>query len=332
MRGRVRAAAAGLAFAAGLSACGASATVTTAPSVTAPSVLPVGAGPYTPATTGASSGTATCGNVEASLAPLPALPSPSQLPAGSFEAQIHARGYLIAGVDQNTYLFGYRDAATGQLSGFDIDMLRQVSQAIFATPDAIHYVVVPNADRVQAVESGRVDTVAETMTITCSRKQAIDFSSVYLEAGQRILVPGGSPITDATHLGGRRVCATAGSTSLQHLAALAVTPKPVLVQVVNQSDCLVLLQQHQVDAISTDDTILEGLAAQDPNVTLVGPAFSAEPYGMAISKAHPEFTAFVNAVLAAERADGTWAALYRKWLAPVSGGSVPAPPVATYQP
>jgi len=90
----------------------------------------------------------------------------------------------------------------------------------------------------------------------------------------------GSSITDAAGLAGKRVCATAGSTSLKNLAALATKPPPRLTQVVNQTDCLVLLQQSQVDAASTDDTILEGLAAQDPNLTLVGPSFSKEPYGI----------------------------------------------------
>jgi len=70
----------------------------------------------------------------------------------------------------------------------------------------------------------------------------------------------------------------------------------------------------QVDAISTDNAILEGLAAQDPNTKIVGPTFTQEPYGMAISKAHPDFTSFVNGVLTNERADGTWAAIYNRWL------------------
>ena len=64
----------------------------------------------------------------------------------------------------------------------------------------------------------------------------------------------------------------------------------------DETDCLVMLQQGQVDAVSTDDAILIGLAAQDPNVKIVGATFSSEPYGMAISKAHPEFTSFVNGV------------------------------------
>jgi len=145
------------------------------------------------------------------------------MPSGSYMAEIQARGYLRAGVDQSTYLWGYRDPVTGALSGFDIDMLRQVSQAIFGSPDRIRYTIVPNADRVQAVESGEVDIVAETMTINCEREKDVDFSSVYFEAGQQILVPSNSSITGPQDLGGKRVCATDGSTSLNNLV---VPPSP----------------------------------------------------------------------------------------------------------
>jgi len=89
-------------------------------------------------------------------------------------------------------------------------------------------------------------------------------------SGQRILVPAGSSITGPKDLGGKRVCASAGSTSLQNLVALRVSPRVQPIAVANQSDCLVMLQQGEVDAISTDDTILQGLAAQDPNLKLAG--------------------------------------------------------------
>ena len=216
-----------------------------------------------------------------------------------------ARGYLRVGVDQNTYLWGYRDPSTGQLTGFDIDMLKQVAQAIFgpSDPGDIRYVIVPNADRVQAVQDGEVDIVAETMTINCEREKSVDFSTVYYQAGQQILVPSDSSITGPQDLGGKRVCATQGSTSLQNLVAPGM-PRHIQLWAVNdETDCLVMLQQGQVDAISTDDAILVGLAAQDPNTKIVGPTFSSEPYGMAISKAHPDFTSFVNGVLAQVRAE-----------------------------
>jgi polar amino acid transport system substrate-binding protein len=92
---------------------------------------------------------------------------------------------------------------------------------------------------------------------------------------------------------------------------------------------MVALQQGRTDAISTDDAILFGFQAQDPNTRVVGPRFSREPYGLGINKQHPDFVRFVNGVLARMRADGTWAAIYRKWLGKF--GRVPEPPVARYR-
>ena len=93
------------------------------------------------------------------------------------------------------------------------------------------------------------------------------------------------------------------------------------------TDCLVLLQQGQVAAISTDDSILAGLAAQDPWTRIVGPRFTDEPYGLAISKQHPDFVRFVNAVMARLRSNGQWAASYARWV----GTPVPTPPPARYR-
>jgi polar amino acid transport system substrate-binding protein len=268
----------------------------------------------------------------ASLAPRGPLPPPGEMPAGTDMATIARRGYLLAGVDQNTLLWAYRDPA-GNLAGFDIDMVDQVAQAIFGSsyPSHIHYVIVPNANRVPAVATGQVDLVAETMTITCQREQTVDFSTEYYDASQGVLVPNGSPIKSLANLAGKRVCASATSTSLAHLAWAVPTAK--LVAVKNQPDCLVMLQQGQVDAISTDDTILQGLAAQDPNVHLVRDIRIAdEPYGMAISKTHPDLTRFVNAVLAHERADTTWTTIWSRWVGPVVyHTTVPAPPQVYYR-
>jgi polar amino acid transport system substrate-binding protein len=267
----------------------------------------------------------------ASLSPPPTMPSPGHMPAGSYMAQIQKRGYLKVGVDQNTYLWGYRDPVSGQLDGFDIAMLRQVSQAIFGSPDRIYPVIVRNADRISAVRSGDVDILAETMTVNCERAKSVDFSSVYFEANQRILVPDTSSITGPQDLGGKRVCAPTQSTSVHNLVKPGMPRHIQIWTVNNETDCLVMLQQDQVDAISTDDAILVGLAAQDPTTEIVGPTFSSEPYGMAISKDHPEFTSFVNGVLAQVSADGTWTQIYDQYLAPHIPGPAPAPPPVSYR-
>jgi polar amino acid transport system substrate-binding protein len=258
------------------------------------------------------------------------------MPTGSTMAAIAKRGYLLAGVAQDTFGWGYRDPATEQIQGFDIDMVRAVARAIFGTDDAahLHLVVVPNAQRISALTSDPpvVDIVAETMTITCDRRRQVDFSAVYFDAGQEVLVPLTSSIRSAADLGGKRVCAAAGSTSLGNLAtAIHVEPPVIRVQAGTQTDCLVLLQQGQVDAVSTDNTILAGMAEQDPTLRIVLPAFTAEPYGLAIAKGHPEFTAFVNGVLARLMAGDGWRLSYQHWLAPTTPlARIPAPPVPHY--
>jgi polar amino acid transport system substrate-binding protein len=250
---------------------------------------------------------------------------PPQVTAGSFMAAIRARGYLIAGVDQSTYHFGYLNPLTGQIEGFDIDMVHAVAAAIFGNPGKVQFKAITDAQRIPDIQSGAVDIVAHTMTINCARLQLVDFSTVYFDAGQRVLVEKGSPARGIGGLGRQKVCATKGSTSIAALAAAPAHPIPVAVPY--WTDCLVLLQQGNVAAISTDDSILAGLAAQDPYTTMVGPRFTSEPYGLAISRQHPDFVRFVNAVLAQLRSDGQWAASYARWV----GAPVPAPPAASYR-
>jgi len=91
----------------------------------------------------------------------------------------------------------------------------------------------------------------------------------------------------------------------------------------------VLFQSDQVEAVTADDTVLAGFAAQDPYAKIVGPEFTDEPYGLGIAKSHPEFVQFVNNVIAQMRSDGAWKALYSRWIA-TKGGPIPDPPPAVY--
>ena len=244
-------------------------------------------------------------------------------------ALIKRRGYLIAGVDQNTLLFAYFNPQDRKLEGFEIELLRQIAKAIFGNPNAIQFRAVTTAERIPAVQNGSVDIVADAVTITCGRRQQVDFSTVYFDAGQRVLVPSNSPARSVKDLGGKRVCATIGSTTIQRLATLS--PRPVPYGVPQRTDCLVRLQQGLVDAISSDDSILLGFEAQDPETKMVGPRFADEPYGMAISKKHLEFVRFVNGALARMRADGTWRRIYADSIGAVTHSKTPAPPTAQYE-
>jgi len=249
---------------------------------------------------------------------------PPQVTPGSFMAKIRARGHLIAGVSQSSYHFGFLNPLDAKIEGFDIDMVHAIAKAIFGNPDKVVFKAITDDQRIPEVQSGGVDIVAETMTINCKRLQQVDFSSVYFDAGQRVLVLKNSRATSLADLGGKKVCATAGSTSIANIKTASSHPIPV--PVANFTDCLVLLQQGDVAAISTDDSILAGLKAQDPWTKIVGPRFTSEPYGLAISKQNPDFVRFVNAVLQRLRTNGQWAASYAHWVATPA----PAPPQAHY--
>ncbi|MBP2322208.1 polar amino acid transport system substrate-binding protein [Kibdelosporangium banguiense] len=247
---------------------------------------------------------------------------------GSTMDKIKKRGRLIAGVDQNTFLFGFRNPATGNLEGFDIDMVRQIAKALFGDENKVQYKAISSRDRERVLTDGEVDIVVRTYTINCERLQKIAFSSVYYVTGQRVLVDKRSAVKGLEDLGGKKVCANFGSTSL---TAIAKHPaKPVPWQAVNWSDCLVMMQQGQVDAMSTDELILAGMAAQDPTVKIVGPKLSEEPYGIGIPKTNPDMVRYVNAVLDKIRGDGTWQRSYDAWVGSRTGEAA-SPPAPKYR-
>ncbi|MFF5077868.1 glutamate ABC transporter substrate-binding protein [Actinoplanes sp. NPDC000266] len=305
---RTIAAATALVLALGLAACSADSSSLSGDMATQPLAEVPGPAPAQ----GASKAPA-C-NPRASLAPLNPMPQAGKMPAGSYMETIQKRGRLILGTSQDTLLFSSRNPFTGEIEGFDVDMGRQVAAALFGDPNKIQIKVIGYDQRVSSVVSGAVDIVADTMTANCERKQDVNFSSIYYEAGQKVLVSTSSGATRIEDLGGKKVCSVQGSTSFDNIAKVKAKTKPIAVARAAFGDCLVAFQRNEVDAVTTDDTILAGMAAQDPYAKVVGQKFTEEPYGMAMPKQHPEFTQFVNGVLARNRANGTWQKTYDKWL------------------
>ena len=253
-------------------------------------------------------------------------PFPNRADADEAVENIRNRGRLIVGLDIGSNLFSFRDPITGEITGFDVDIAGEVARDIFGTPSQMEYRILSSADRIEALENNQVDIVVKTMSMTCERRERVAFSTEYLSANQRILAARDSRIRQASDLSGKRVCAVKGTTSRKRVQQ--IQPPVNLVDVITWADCLVALQQRQVDAVSTDDSILAGLVSQDPYLHIVGPSMNQEPYGIGISKDNEPLVRFVNGTLERIRRDGTWNTLYRKWLTVL--GPTPAPPVARY--
>lgn len=253
-------------------------------------------------------------------------PFPTRAEADAAVAAIRKRGRLLVGLDIGSNLFSFRDPITGEVTGFDVDIAGEVARDIFGNPRAVEYRILSSSDRIAALQNNSVDIVVKTMTITCERREKVNFSTVYFTGYQRILAPRDSPITQPEDLSGKRVCVARGTTSLDRVRE--IEPQPVIISVVTWADCLVALQQREVDAVSTDDAILAGLVAQDPYLHIVGPSMAEQPYGIGINLANTPLVRFVNGTLERIRTDGTWDTLYRRWLTVL--GPAPAPPTPRY--
>ncbi|OAI44445.1 hypothetical protein AYO38_09690 [bacterium SCGC AG-212-C10] len=257
----------------------------------------------------------TAGGGAATTAPSAAA---ATFPAGSTMAAIVAKGKLVVGVKFDQPGFGQKDPVSNKVEGFDADMAREIAKALGLKEDQVEFVESISANRIPYLQEDKVDLVIATMTINAMRKEQIEFSRPYYQAGQSILVKkDNSTIKSVDDLNGKNVCSVSGSTSETNVKTKA--PQANLLSLANYSACVSSLKDGRVDAVSTDDIILAGFAASDTSIKLVGGQFTTEPYGIGMKKGKTDMTAFVDATLAKMFADGTWDKLYDKHLGKVEG-------------
>ena len=250
--------------------------------------------------------------------PSPPQPATPAFAANSTMSQIVSRGKLIVGVSYSTALFGELDPISGGISGFDNDLVKEIARKLGLRDDQIEYMEIKSNERLQVLEAGRADMVVMTLTITPARKEQISFSRPYYVAGQSILVRRNDHSTTGLRdLVGKRVCAAAGTTSSATLSARE--PEAILVAAASPGDCLTQLLAGAVDAISSDDVILAGLASENDGVILVGGQFTEEPYGVGIPLANRDMVAVVDGVIDQMIRDGRWGRLYYQYLADIVG-------------
>jgi len=280
--------------------------------------LPSGAEIAPPPTTTVP-GVADC-DATASLRPNP----PGDNSSGPKVSEIQARGRMVVGVDQRAYLFSYRDPVTGNLEGFDVDIAHEIARDLLGDPSKVEFRLINPVDRIQSVQDSSIDMFIMSTTMTCARAEQVAFSAEYFRAGQRLLVPQYSGIREPADLTGMRVCSVPDTPAMY--AVQRLIPNVEITTVPDWDDCLVALQQGQVDAVSTDDALLLGMAVQDPNMKIVGPVMEVAPYGIGINKNDDDLVRAVNGTLERIGKDGTWTDTYNRWLAGLGPSAGPPAP------
>jgi glutamate transport system substrate-binding protein len=232
-----------------------------------------------------------------------------QFPAGTTMAKLQDRGEITIGVKYDVPPFGFKNPQSGEIEGFDVEMGKIVADELGVEPKFVEAI---SDNRIPFLQQGEVDLILSTMTINQERDMEIEFSEPYYIARGRILVPGDSDIKGIEDLAGKRVCTALGSTYEETIREQA--PDADLKLVDTYSECLELLQNGAIDAISTDDVILTGMIIQDDTLKMVGDELTTEPYGAGIKEGDKEFQKFVSDTFTAAEQDGRWEDIYQEWV------------------
>jgi len=216
----------------------------------------------------------------------------------------------------------------GTYSGFDVDVATFVAQQLGYAPDKIEWKEAVSAQRENLIDNNQVDYVVATYSITDEREKRVDFAGPYLVTGQSLLVQANNTdITGKDSLAGKILCSVKGSTPAQKIKD--EFPTVQLQEYPNYSACVEALKTGKVAAVTTDEVILAGYAAQTPGAfKLVGGTFSEENYGIGLKKGDTELLNKINDALKKMEADGAWAAAFEKNLGPAGIKTPPPPAIA----
>lgn len=241
--------------------------------------------------------------------------------------KIKSADKIRIGVKEDQPGLGFLDAATGERSGFDIEIARWMAASLGVANDKIEFKAIPSANRESALSNGDVDLYVGTYSITDKRKKLVDFAGPYFVTGQGLLVAkDNTDIKSEKDLTGKNVCSATGSTPIQNIKENFPGVKTTEFDI--YSKCVDALKSGTVDAVTTDQAILLGFASQDPeNLKVVGEPFTEERYGIGLPLGDTELRTFLNKTLT----DGgeTWTKIFDATLGK-SGTKVSQPAVDQY--
>ena len=220
-------------------------------------------------------------------------------------AKLSSAGKIVIGTKFDQPLFGQK-GLDGKPVGFDVEIGKLIAAKLGIPADKIEWVETVSANREQFIKQGKVDMIVATYTINDKRKTEVDFAGPYYEAGQALMVnKDNTTITKPEDVKGKNVCSVTGSTPA---ATIVEKYGAVLVPAATYSACLEPLRNKQVEAITTDNVILAGFVAKEPDAFKLASeeTFTKEPYGIGLKKGDTAFRTFINDQLEAFDKDGSY--------------------------
>ena len=212
-------------------------------------------------------------------------------------------GKITIGVKFDQPGIGFKGATDDAPQGFDPEMGKILAGSLGIAPEDIEWKETISDNREPFLQSGEVDLVIASYSITDERRQVVGQAGPYYVTGQQLLVGSDSDIQSVDDIKGQEVCSVTGSTSLDNVKAEGAEPRGFD----TYSECVDQVLSGTVDAMTTDGAILLGYVAEHPDeLKVVGDTFSEERYGIGYSKDSPEMCGWINDTLTKSFDDGTW--------------------------
>ncbi|MEN8654454.1 glutamate ABC transporter substrate-binding protein [Streptomyces sp. 21So2-11] len=217
----------------------------------------------------------------------------------------------------------------GKYTGFDVEVATYVAKELGHKAGDIEWKEAKSADRETLLQRGDVDFIAASYSINEERQKKVDFAGPYLLAHQDILVRSDDDsVKKPADLNNKKLCSVTGSTSAQNVKT-KLAPKAQLQEYGGYSECLTGLENKVIDALTTDDSILAGYAAQDEfkgKFKLGGFKLSNENYGIGVKKGS-DLKGKINTALEKMVSDGSWDEYVKNTFGPANYKNEPAPKI-----
>jgi len=251
------------------------------------------------------------------------------LAAGSAHAQaLEGRMKKIA--ETKSIAIAYRADAVpfsftndkGEVQGFSIDLCKRVVGSIERQLKLqslkVNWVPVTAQSRFEAVAKGRADLECGSSTITLTRMQQVDFSSITFVESTGLLVKTASGARSLSDLSGKKIAVIKGTTNERAIAEQLKRRdlNAAVVSVASHEEAMQTLEEGKADAFASDRLLLVGAAsrAKEPgSLTLLADQLSYEPYGMVLPRGDAGLRLAVNSALARLYASGEVADIFRRW-------------------
>jgi polar amino acid transport system substrate-binding protein len=240
--------------------------------------------------------------------------------SGGAIERIKKAGILRVGVFSDEYPFGWVDS-NGVYQGYDVYFARRIAKEILGNENAIEFVPMEPAARVESLLSDKIDIQLANFTVTPARAEVVDFTLPYQKVSIGIVSPDSAPITEISQLNGKNLIVDKGTT--QETYFTENHPNINLVKYDQISAGFAAFKDGRADARAQDNTLVFAWAAQNPGytatITSIGPA---DTIAAAVRKGNKELLDYVNNLIANVLEDDFFHKNYAETLLPVFGPNV----------